>query len=222
MVSAAGLCQGKRVFYAARFYDKLRTMKRGWYTVVIVFLTFFLRVPSLYADIFRWVDDQGVVHFTDNLENIPEKYRSKVTRIKTESPQTPIPASPDKASVPFQKRGELMIIQATFNERAAANLVVDTGATYTVISQATAKELEIDLEKSHPSLSFQTANGVIQAPLVSVPSIEIGGLRLKDFMVAVHDVFPDATISGLLGLNFLSQFRLAIDNQNGILLLEKK
>jgi hypothetical protein len=40
--------------------------------------------------------------------------------------------------------------------------------------------------------------------------------------VAVHDVFPDPGIAGLLGLNFLSEFRVEIDNKNGVIHLEKK
>ncbi|MBI2540566.1 MAG: TIGR02281 family clan AA aspartic protease, partial [Deltaproteobacteria bacterium] len=173
-----------------------------------------------------WTDEKGVVHFTDNLHNIPEKFRSSVTRIKAkESPRSPEAAKPivfDKASVPFQKRGTVVVVPATINEKATARFVVDTGASYTMISQATAKELEIDLEKKHPSIPFQTANGTIQAPLVSLSSIDVGGLEVKDLTAAVHDVFPDPSISGLLGLNFLSNFRMEIDTQNGVLHLERK
>ena len=178
--------------------------------------------PSPCAEIFRWVDDRGVVYFTDNLHNIPAKFRAKATRVETraEPPASPTPVS--RISVPFQKRGELMIVQATLNERAAATLILDTGASYTTISQTIAKQLGIDLEKNHPTLPFQTANGVIQAPLVNVDSIELGGLRLKDLTVAVHEVFPDPGIAGLLGLNFLSQFRVDIDSKNSVLYLERK
>src|SRR3989338_7986395 len=120
------------------------------------------------------------------------------------------------------ERGTVVIVPATLNEKAAARFVVDTGASYTMISQATAKELEIDLEKKLPTIPFQTANGIIQAPLVNLSSIDVGGLQVKDLTAAVHDVFPDASISGLLGLNFLSNFRMDIDTQNGVLHLEKK
>lgn len=33
------------------------------------------------ADIFRWVDESGGVHFTDNLGNIPEKFRGRHQQI---------------------------------------------------------------------------------------------------------------------------------------------
>jgi aspartyl protease family protein len=167
-----------------------------------------------------------VVHFTDNLHNIPQKHRPSTTRIK--SNDAPIahertkPVSVDIVSVPLQSKGEIVIVQATVNEKALANFVVDTGASYTMISKAIAKELDIDLEKKLPTMPFQTANGIIQAPLISLKSVEVGGMQVKDLTAAVHDAFPDSGISGLLGLNFLSQFRMDIDTKNGVLRLEKK
>jgi clan AA aspartic protease (TIGR02281 family) len=176
---------------------------------------------ALPAEMIRWVDDQGVVHFTDSLKDIPEKFRSKVTRLKTSGP-APAPIPDDKALIKFQKQGELMVVQALLNEKTAAKFVVDTGASYTTISQAVAQQLGLNLENASTVIPLQTANGVIEAPLVSVGSLEVGGFALKDLPVVVHDVFPDPNIAGLLGLNFLSQFHLGIDSKNGILYLEKK
>ena len=176
---------------------------------------------ALAAEMLRWVDDQGVVHFTDSLKNIPEKFRSKVTRLKTSGPAlAPIPD--DKALVKFQKQGELMVVPALLNEKTAAKFVVDTGASYTTISQAMAQQLGLNPTNASTVIPLQTANGVIEAPLVSVGSLAVGGFALKDLTVVVHDVFPDPNIAGLLGLNFLSQFHLGIDSKNGILYLEKK
>jgi clan AA aspartic protease (TIGR02281 family) len=197
-------------------------MKRHRAFVLIVLLASLLWPDAARpAEMIRWVDDQGVVHFTDSLKNIPEKFRSKVTRLKTSRP-APAPIPDDKALVKFQKQGELMVVQALLNEKAAAKFVVDTGASYTTISQAMAKQLGLNLENASTVISLQTANGVIEAPLVSVGSLEVGGFALKDLTVVVHDVFPDPNIAGLLGLNFLSQFHLGIDSKNGILYLEKK
>ncbi len=201
-------------------------MTRFYFALIAALFFFSSPVSSRAAEFFRWVDDKGVVHFTDNLHNIPEKKRTSATRIRArETPRNEEPSSPsllDKAAIPFQKKGEVVIVQATVNEKAAARFVVDTGASYTMISQAVAKELEIDLERKLPTITFQTANGVIHAPLVSLDSVEVGGMQVKELTAAVHDVFPDASISGLLGLNFLSNFRMDIDTKNGVLHLEKK
>lgn len=173
------------------------------------------------AEIIRWADDKAVVHFTDNLKNVPEKFRAAATRIPTGSRLPPAPIPAGKTSVKFHKQGELMVVQATLNGKETAKFVFDTGASHTTISQATAKQLQINPEGAPGMIALQTANGVIEAPLVSVGSVDLGGLGLKDLKVAVHDVFPDPGITGLLGLNFLSEFRLEIDNKNGVIYLEK-
>ncbi len=55
------------------------------------------------AATFRWTDEQGVVHFSDNYDNIPSRYREKV-RIEEESTPSVIPrhevVPPPQESVP--------------------------------------------------------------------------------------------------------------------------
>jgi aspartyl protease family protein len=177
------------------------------------------------ADLFRWTDDKGVVHFTDNLHNIPEKYRSRSTRIKAKEPpqEQQSSGSPSgKTAVPLQTRGAIVAVSASVNDTLRLNLVIDTGATYTMISRSAAKSLGVDLEAKLPTVSFRTANGVIQAPIIALQSVEVGGMRVANLEAAVHDVFEDGSLSGLLGLNFLGNFRIDIDTGKGVLVLEKR
>jgi clan AA aspartic protease (TIGR02281 family) len=172
------------------------------------------------------VDQNGVVHFTDNLHNIPETQRGNAGRIQSidppRVPPPPAPISPSKASIPFEKQGQVVIVEATLNKKTSVKFVVDTGASYTMISSAVAKELDIDTEQNRRTAPFQTANGIIQAPLVSLDSITVGGMEIRNLTAAVHDVLADSRVAGLLGLNFLSNFRMDIDTQKGVLHLEKK
>lgn len=178
------------------------------------------------AEYYRWVDQNGVVHFTDNMHNIPEKQRGAAGRIQAqESPKPTEPANrgaATKASIPFEKRGQVVVIEAMLNGKTPAKLVVDTGATYTMISVATANELALDRSGNERRLPIQTANGTIQAPLTSLESINVGGMELKNLAAVIHDALPNSQAAGLLGLNFLSNFRMDIDTQKGLLHLEKK
>jgi clan AA aspartic protease (TIGR02281 family) len=171
-----------------------------------VFLLFLLLVslvaPSRSADLYRWVDERGVVHFSDNEHNIPPEFRENVTRIK--------------------KKGLTAVVEVKINSTTKANFILDTGASYTVISEHVAKELKIDLEKKHPKIRLQTANGIIDVPLVTLDSVEISGLRVYDLAAAVHNFTNDTNIAGLLGLNFLGNFRMDLDTEKGILILEQK
>ena len=179
------------------------------------------------AEYYRWVDDSGVLHITDNLHNVPQTQRAGANRIQAqESPRSREPEikppPPKKASIPLEKHGQVAIIQATLNNKRSAKFVVDTGASYTLISSALARELSIDVGQNPKTLPFQTANGLIQAPVTNLESIAVGGLEIRNLPAAVHDAVPDPEVAGLLGLNFLSNFRMDIDTQKGMLYLEKK
>lgn len=178
------------------------------------------------AEYYRWVDENGVLHITDNLHNVPPEKRGNARRIQAQEtpraaePQKVLP--PRKASVPIEKHGEVVVIEATLNNRKSAKFVVDTGASYTLISNALARDLAIDFGQASKTLSFQTANGLINAPVTQLESISVGGMEIKNLPTAVHDAVPDSQVSGLLGLNFLTHFRMDIDTQKRVLHLEKK
>ena len=42
--------------------------------------------PPAFADIYRWEDESGVLHFTDDLSSIPERYRGRVQEIQKAPP----------------------------------------------------------------------------------------------------------------------------------------
>ena len=97
--------------------------------------------PSFSTEYYRWVDGNGVLHITDNLHNVPPNQRPNAGRIQ--APDSPKPADADKkstptnkASVPMEKHGSVALVQATLNNKRAVKFVVDTGASYTLISNA--------------------------------------------------------------------------------------
>ncbi len=196
-----------------------------FFWIPLVFLLFLsVVIPTRSADLYRWVDERGVVHFGDNEHNIPSEFRESATRIKGLAPSKPSnnPAFTGRATVPLKKKGLTAVVEAMINSTTKANFILDTGASYTVISEHVAKELKIDLDKKHPKIQLQTANGVIEVPLVTLDSIEVSGLRVDDLSAVVHDFSKDTNIAGLLGLNFLSKFRMDLDTEKGVLVLEKK
>ncbi len=198
---------------------------RPYRAPLALLLLLLVAAPIRSADLYRWVDERGVVHFSDNAHNIPEEFRDKTRRIRTITPSPSSNRPPqygERASIPLKKKGMTAVVQATINEATQADFIVDTGASYTVISSAIAERANIDMEKRYPKIRLQTANGVIDAPLVTLESVEISGMRVADLAVAVHDFSQDKSIGGLLGLNFLSHFRMELDTENGVLILEKK
>lgn len=52
-------------------------------------------------EVYRWVDEKGTVHFTDDLGQVPEKYQKKIQKEKFQKePSPPPPTSPPTPSLP--------------------------------------------------------------------------------------------------------------------------
>jgi len=97
------------------------------------------------------------------------------------------------------------------------DMILDTGAIYTVIAWDVAKDIGYDPAVSERRMPIVTANGVIEAPLISVESIQLADIRAETVDVICHDIPEIAGIEGLLGLSFLQHFRTLIDYTEGVL-----
>jgi len=97
------------------------------------------------------------------------------------------------------------------------DMVLDTGAVYTVIAWDVAKDIGYDPAISERRMPIITANGVIEAPLITVEGIHIADLRAESVDVICHDIPEIIGIEGLLGLSFLKRFRTLIDYTTGVL-----
>jgi hypothetical protein len=62
-----------------------------------VLLLVLLLPPSAAADIYRWEDGEGAVHFTDDISTIPPPYRGKATLHIREAPGSRLPLPPAEA-----------------------------------------------------------------------------------------------------------------------------
>jgi clan AA aspartic protease (TIGR02281 family) len=91
------------------------------------------------------------------------------------------------------------------------DMVLDTGAVYTVVAWDVAKDIGYDPAISERRMPIITANGVIEAPLITVESINIKDLWTESVDVICHDIPEITGIEGLLGLSFLKHFRTLID-----------
>ena len=152
-------------------------LKNGLHPLLVFHVLWLAVNPVCAAEYYRWVDDSGVLHITDNLHEVPSPQRGNINRVQApESPrvvQPEIKPPPRKASIPMEKHGQVVIIQATLNNKQSAKFVVDTGSSYTLISNALARELSIDVGPNPKTLPFQTANGLIQAPVTNLDSSDM-------------------------------------------------
>lgn len=134
----------------------------------------------------------------------------------------PSPAPTGEVTVPIQRAGSLLVVQAQINGSRETRLVLDTGASHTILSYSVARDLGILSEQRGTTVTLKTAGGPVQADVVRVNSIRIGEAEVRNSQAAIYDV-PDAPtgVEGLLGLTFLHQFAVTLDVAKGQLHLRR-
>jgi len=183
-------------------------------------------VSSSYGEMYKWVDENGTVHFTDDLSTIPERNREGAeTRKPPKETPTPKPqekprpplaekiSEPEGMTVDLVRSGEVSFAEVILNERITQHFIVDTGASFTVISREAARELGVTIDENTPFIPIATASSVILNPLVKLRSIRVGEAEVENVDVLVHDL-PGGS-AGLLGNSFLSKFKVVLDSVNG-------
>ena len=80
-------------------------------------------------------------------------------------------------------------------------MLVDSGATVTALSQATAAAAGVKADATLVPLLMQTANGTIRADAGTVDNLTIGGIEAMKLKVVIS---PGMGTTDVLGMNFLS------------------
>lgn len=94
--------------------------------------------------------------------------------------------------------------------RRLIRMVLDTAATDTVITPRIISDIGYDPAKSRQKLEMATANGMIFAPLLRIESLQCLGRTVKAIQVAVQELPLVYPVDGLLGLDFLCRFDIAL------------
>lgn len=125
-------------------------------------------------------------------------------------------AAHDAIIVPVQFIGRAAIISVTLNRTVNGNLLLDTGATNTVISRRLSNRLSL---RTVGNIIAQTVGGTITAPVARLSSLKVGEAEVNDLSVTVHDFSQDPRIEGLLGMDFLGRYQIGLDAQKRVLVL---
>ena len=127
----------------------------------------------------------------------------------------------EKDDIPIRIYNNLIFVEAKLNQKANGTLLLDTGATRTVLKPEIASILNITPETDAPTYSIVLADGsIIEVPFVILEEIIIGKSIVNNLTVGIYPVIPDTSVAdGILGYDFFSLFKFSIDRQNEILTL---
>jgi predicted aspartyl protease len=119
-------------------------------------------------------------------------------------------------SYPFRRTDadDLIIVGAYVNQ-VTFPLVVDTGASHTVIDFGVLVDAGYRLGDTKGVVPIETANGIISANLFVVKKIAILGIEKHDFEVCSYLLGqPEDEIKGVEGLDFFEDKKIRIDFKN--------
>lgn len=123
--------------------------------------------------------------------------------------------------VPLQQVGHLFVVTVKLNGEQDARLIVDTGASHSVVSHRLAIELGLYSDLAMGTVTMNTVGGSVQAPLARIKSIRLAEAEVRDSVVVIHDL-PDSPggVEGLLGLSALREFQVMLDPTKKVLSLQ--
>ncbi|HLP87415.1 MAG TPA: retropepsin-like aspartic protease [Nostocaceae cyanobacterium] len=107
--------------------------------------------------------------------------------------------------IPIKRKiGRIPVIEVTFNNKQTYEMILDTGATGTVITDKMANKLRV---KPTGIMQAQIADGSqVQFPTGKIKNITLGGMTANNIQVAIA---PKAGI-GLLGHDFFGDYDIKL------------
>ena len=125
--------------------------------------------------------------------------------------------------IPLERQNGVWVAQVEFNDLHQAKLIIDTGATFTTISEDLAFDTGIQPDPRSPQINLYTAGGNVQAKMGIAPRIRVGHAGRDHVRVVIHTIpnLPEG-IDGLLGLSFFDRFMVRLDHSQRELHLTPK
>ncbi|MEN8802052.1 MAG: TIGR02281 family clan AA aspartic protease [Thiogranum sp.] len=116
-----------------------------------------------------------------------------------------------QVSIPLTRQGEHFLIDARINDRVTVRLLIDTGASMTVLRDDILVAAGL-FKPARPSLQlFSTANGLVEGAVYRLDNLSIGDQNVANIEVAALGLASLQSADGLLGMNFLKHFKFFID-----------
>ncbi len=124
----------------------------------------------------------------------------------------------DEVQVPLQRAGEHFIVTARINGIDGARLMIDTGASLCVLRPQTAQQFGLPTD-SEDYVTLNLVAGVFNAPRIEIGTLSVGDASVRNIQASVIEMPPSVETDGLLGMNFLNNFKFFIDQKREILYL---
>lgn len=124
-------------------------------------------------------------------------------------------------SLPAEFRGQHVYVRAFVQGREGLFLL-DTGASDSVLYTPFVKNNPLSLPANPPRHFYDTAGGVISAPVYTLP-VKLGRFSFPFIRFGViPPTNPDVPFDGIIGMNVVGEYRLTIDRSKERVLLSRE
>jgi hypothetical protein len=185
------------------------------------------------AQLYRWTNEKGEVHFSEGLESVPQRFRANAVILG--HPQERPAAAPEAgtaggaepaagdakvlARIPFVP-GSPILVNVRVNEGRSVELVLDTGADRTMIAPRALSALLVNMRPQRRAV-IRGVTGIIEADSVMLESIQVGEAKVGPLEVVAHNANLTRG-EGLLGRDFLDRFTVNIDTRARVVLVTRR
>lgn len=147
--------------------------------------------------------------------NIPNGFSSVEKKIKY------FRSIENKIVLRFNPGSNYIPAEAILDDDVSQKFIVDTGASLVTIPKSTADKLDLKYTSSNRTRMVATAGGPVYAREVIIRSITINNKTVNNITALILDL-PTHGGLGLLGLSYLNNFHLEINNTAGEMILTPK
>ncbi len=133
--------------------------------------------------------------------------------------EDPVVREREITGIPLEQAGEHYVVEAWINNTTQIKLLIDTGASLTIIQPNTLSASGADLQNAPKIGQFHTVNGPTRGPIVVLNNLAVGEYVVNNLEVGALEVTTLSGADGLLGMNYLKHFEFFIDQRNGVLRL---
>ena len=170
---------------------------------------------GLIRSIIRTGDIDSALTALDSVPNAAD-HLGKIARLR-EMALASRPANGTLA--PLRRAGNGFIVEARINASVRVNLLIDTGASLTIIRPQALRRAGIGSNQINSIRTLLTAGGDVKTPIYQLDSLSVGGETVARIDVGSIDLSGLKGIDGLLGMNYLSHFKITVNQDKPAILL---
>jgi len=176
------------------------------------------------AEYFKYIDRNGIIFWVDDENKIPPQYRNQVANTSPEVKSVPEhaepPVKPKQTTKLIIANNQIFVPVILVNKgrRVVARMILDTGASSTVIYPALAKKLSLHSNRVSMGFSKIADGSRVKSFITKIDFLQVDDSVLRNPEIVVMVGMSDMGADGLLGNSFLKYFHIGIDYDNQMLI----